>query len=120
MNASSTAAGRNGHAGQQTRSQQQIDRGRQILGRVAFFLPEYVLTSEQSRVKWKRLLCEIGELFATLDCLSPPICSFCPVPLLNDCDQATLIILTGFLQFDEYVDGCAVLCAESDFKIGPL
>ena len=84
------------------------------------FLPEYVLTSEQSRVKWKRLLCEIGELFATLDCLSPPICSFCPVPLLNDCDQATLIILTGFLQFDEYVDGCAVLCAESDFKIGPL
>ena len=87
---------------------------------VAFFLPEYLLTSEQSRVKWKRLLCEIGELFATLDWLSPPICSFCPVPLLNDCDQATLIILTGFLQFDEYVDGCAVLCAESDFKIGPL
>ena len=34
--------------------------------------------------------------------------SFCPVPTLNDCDQPTLIILTGFLQFDEYVDGSSV------------
>ena len=48
-------------------------------------------------------------LFATLRCLSlRRFASFCPVPLLNDCDQPTLIILTGFLQFDEYVDGSSV------------
>ena len=60
-------------------------------------------------------------LFATLRCLSlNRFASFCPFPLLNDCDQPTLIILTGYLQFDEYVDGSSVLRGESDFKIGPL
>ena len=100
------SAERGGTAGQ--RSQQQSDRERQLSGSRLFSNSLPRNRSGNGR----------GLRFVSLSCVSPPFAaflrrfaSFCPVSLLNDCDQATLIILTGFLQFDEYVDGSVRFCA---------
>ena len=118
-----SAGGRDGPAGQHSSDHKLTVRVECLTSEKANFWANFDANSCACWTMQVNGICKLER------CLLPPFAASLSnnLPLfarsheLNDCDQPTLIILTGFLQFDEYVARLLTfLVDESDFKIGPL